>query len=586
MPFCLPKSAHHLLCKGGRFYFRRLIPTDLRPLFGKTEIKYSLGAVGVRVARSRASYIAAKIDRLFKVMRDNGEKLMDELTPSTIREIIEMHLERIKEVNEIALISEEAILSNEEHGKKIQNIKEGKDYFTRVFNNRENHIIVEELLDGFLKEIDIDVDRESKQYQILKRGIILNYKKLYDFEEKRLDNEVSNDDLESLLDKYILKIDNSEETKVCGGGKKIKQKKEIHKLSEIWVKYQKEKIEVEHKRKASFDEFRAIFNFFIEFAGDVPIDEINGAVIRDYRQLLLKLPKNRKKQKEYKNKSIKEFQEFEIPEEEKISLTTVNKYLGVLQSYFNYAVREALIERNPVVTGMIRQSGGNATKQDARPFTVDELNKIFSSSVYADDDKNKFAYRFWIPIIALFTGARSNEICQLYLDDIREKDGIWVFDINDNLPDKQIKNEASKRLIPIHPFLLDELNLLKYVNKLKRARNIRLFPELKLSGTNKYNAALVNWFIRLKNSLGLQTENVNFHSFRKNFGDFCKQNKIRLSLDAHAYKRIFGHSLEDITADVYANDFSPRVLYDNIMVKINFDEVDFSHVLRSKFIVR
>ncbi|MYL82462.1 tyrosine-type recombinase/integrase [Desulfovibrio aerotolerans] len=510
---------------------------------------------------------------------------MDELSIEMIREIIKKHLNHIQRVNENAAIFDSGMMTDGQFEEKCNAIKYGKGYFNRLLQKRENDIVVEEIIDGFLNELSVEIDKESNQYKILKHGVILNYNKLYHNEVEKVDGEISLETFEHAMNEYVLKAKNdSNEKSVIELQEKTNKSK--HSLTCIWEKFQKEKIEVEHKREASFNEFRAIFNFFIEFAGDVPVDEINGAVIRDYRQLLLKLPKNRIKHKEYKNKTIKELQEIEIPEEERISLTTVNKYLGVLQSYFNYAVREAFIERNPVVPGMIRQVGGNEMKKDARPFTSDELNKIFSSSVHAENDNNNFAYRYWIPLIALFTGARSNEICQLYLDDIREVEGVWVFDVNNNMPDKQIKNEASRRLIPIHPFLLTELELLKYVNKLRRSRNARLFPELKLSSSNKYNAALVNWFMRLKNGLRLDNGSVNFHSFRKTYANFCKQNKVRLNLDEHMYKRILGHALNDITADVYANEFSPSVLYENIIVKINFDAVDFSHVLRSKFIVR
>lgn len=255
-------------------------------------------------------------------------------------------------------------------------------------------------------------------------------------------------------------------------------------------------------------------------------------------------------------------------------------------SFWTYAETLGYTEDNPIKGfGKIRNI---QQSKIVRPFTCEELNKIFSSPVYANGDENKFAYRFWLPLIALFTGARLNEICQLYLDDIRKVNDVWVLDINNNKPDKQLKNGASKRLIPIHPFLLNDLKILNYVEVLTKKREQRLFPELKpLKATGKYNHAASKWFGFLKDKIRLTDNSVNFHSFRKNVGDYFKQNKIELGFDEHMYKRVLGHSLNDITAEVYGNEFSPRVLYDNIIRKINFEEmVDFSHVLRSKFIVR
>ena len=48
------------------------------------------------------------------------------------------------------------------------------------------------------------------------------------------------------------------------------------------------------------------------------------------------------------------------------------------------------------------------------------------------------AARYWIPLIALFTGCRLNEICQLYLNDIRCDNGQYYFDINDDAEDSNL----------------------------------------------------------------------------------------------------------------------------------------------------
>ena len=36
---------------------------------------------------------------------------------------------------------------------------------------------------------------------------------------------------------------------------------------------------------------------------------------------------------------------------------------------------------------------------------------------------HRHPYQFWIPVIALFTGMRQNEIGQRYLENIRQKEG-------------------------------------------------------------------------------------------------------------------------------------------------------------------
>ncbi len=52
------------------------------------------------------------------------------------------------------------------------------------------------------------------------------------------------------------------------------------------------------------------------------------------------------------------------------------------------------------------------------------------------------------------------EILQLYLEDIYEKEGIWAFDLNENHSDKKLKTPQSRRLVPLHNKLI-ELGLLE-----------------------------------------------------------------------------------------------------------------------------
>ncbi len=62
-------------------------------------------------------------------------------------------------------------------------------------------------------------------------------------------------------------------------------------------------------------------------------------------------------------------------------------------------------------------------------------------------------------------GFRLNEITQLYINDIVVEDETWYFRINTNNKNQQIKNNASRRVVPIHPKLI-ELNFLDYIEKL------------------------------------------------------------------------------------------------------------------------
>lgn len=70
--------------------------------------------------------------------------------------------------------------------------------------------------------------------------------------------------------------------------------------------------------------------------------------------------------------------------------------------------------------------------EEREPYSLDDLKKLFESPVYQNIDKAA-PETFFIPLISLFSGMRLEEICQLYVDDIREVEGVLCFDINDKM---------------------------------------------------------------------------------------------------------------------------------------------------------
>lgn len=94
--------------------------------------------------------------------------------------------------------------------------------------------------------------------------------------------------------------------------------------------------------------------------------------------------------------------------------------------------------------------------------------------------------RFWVPLIALFSGMRMNEICQLHAADIHRLDGVDCFFVTEGPSDsdngKRLKTAASERLIPIHPALI-EMGFMTFVTERRATGAVRLFSELQKSST-------------------------------------------------------------------------------------------------------
>ena len=111
----------------------------------------------------------------------------------------------------------------------------------------------------------------------------------------------------------------------------------------------------------------------------------------------------------------------------------------------------------------------------------------------------------------LLSGARREEIAQLAIADIQHEGDIHYFDITNEGESQSLKNEGSKRRVPIHSELV-RLGFLAYVQKQRRGG--RLFPQLE-KGSNGYGDAVGKWFGRLlRHFLSITDPGLVLHSTR------------------------------------------------------------------------
>ena len=111
-------------------------------------------------------------------------------------------------------------------------------------------------------------------------------------------------------------------------------------------------------------------------------------------------------------------------------------------------------------------------------FTTQEMNLILGEQLKSESLAINKPERYWVTMLAAYSGARLNEVCQLNVSDIQKIDGIWAINLNADSEDKSIKTEAGNRIIPLHPKLID-LGLLDYVKQMKNQSQKKLFPNLK-----------------------------------------------------------------------------------------------------------
>jgi len=150
---------------------------------------------------------------------------------------------------------------------------------------------------------------------------------------------------------------------------------------------------------------------------------------------------------------------------------------------------------------------------------------------------------------------RLNEICQLHLNDFRSEDGIYVIDVIGDEKEKNLKNKTSRRLVPLHNFLVNELNLLGYVEKLRKEGKTRLFPELR-KRRDGYGHTASKWFARYKERCGIGAGEArkDFHSFRHTVTNTLKQ----ANAEHFPTQELMGHSHGSITYGRYADRYLPK----------------------------
>lgn len=289
-------------------------------------------------------------------------------------------------------------------------------------------------------------------------------------------------------------------------------------------------------------EYKAVFELFVRLIGDIPLAEIDDSVVIKYLETLKKLPANMNKSPVYVGKHIEEILSMNpIP----MAVRTVNKNIERVSSLFKWAIgkKRYAITYNPA-TGMSLDESGTKKRL---PFTNPELIALFSGKEYtARKFENPYAY--WLMPMGLLTGARLGELCQLYLVDFVDHNGVACIDISDEEAGQRVKNENARRLVPIHSLLI-ELGLLDYVKLLRDRGEERLFPELN-ERRDGFAQAASNWFQRYKKKCGILDRYTKvFHSFRHTFISALLNDEV----PEIAVGQIVGHEADLITGKIYWN---------------------------------
>jgi integrase len=271
-----------------------------------------------------------------------------------------------------------------------------------------------------------------------------------------------------------------------------------------------------------------------------------------------------------------------------INTANLNAYINRFGGVMHWAIDEGYIDRNPLKGLKLPDP---VKRRDKRmPFSIEQLRCIFTAPLYTGclDDERGYAVagsacprraRFWVPLIALFSGLRMNEICQLEVGDIQHIDGIACFKVAAGLSEagqqKRVKTAASERLVPVHHELIG-FGFLAFVEGQHIGGEVSLFPDLPLGHLGYRSTSLSKWFSRFLVSADATAPLTCFHSFRHNFRDGLREAMIDRGVALALGGWVSGGNGAAVS-DNYGGGYTSSTLA-LALNQVRYDGLDLSHL--------
>jgi len=507
------KAENLVLCRGIP-YFRIVIPQDLRKQLGRREYRRRIPNCSLQEATSIASFLRDKFQLLLRNARDGM------LTDEQIRQLAELHLgSLLRHGDKIRLMQGVRTPGDVEADMMELNIMLSKGKAALSSNNLDS---VSAQADGILDYHKLDCKKGEFDYRKLCLEILRKNVEYFELEKKRVagehvdlpaisisalpqnaaapENPATSATLDSLLGRYV--------EEKCSSG--------------AWGE----------KTKRSFN---AALDIMFEYFGDCDIRSITHLQMLDFRdKIISKLPANMAKLKTLKEKSLEE--------------------ISTMSSFFCWCHKHGFIDANPGDGLLIKEN--HRVSEERSVYEKEDIEKVVRS--ICQFQKIRHSERYWIPLIAMFSGMRQGEIAQLYTADVKQVEGIWCFDINENSKDKNVKSKAGIRIVPVHPALV-KIGLLKYHEKLLRDGVDRMWPQLECK-RDGYGQTFQRWYGRFNRAQVTDDPRKTFHSFRHAFINALKQ----LDVPEAKIKQIVGHEDSSITTGRYGKSYKPETLLEAI----------------------
>ncbi|TAV33693.1 site-specific integrase [Rhizobium ruizarguesonis] len=502
-----------LKLRGNTYIYRKRVPADLIEAIGKTEEKISLGTSDYKVAVKEAHIRAVQLDLLWEKHREainRGEKVSSKpvVTDADMRRAVLGSFWRQEQA--IIVTNDDEVRENIEH--EIGGYQKKDPSAEAALFSQAKTIIKERKLN-----IPLPADWKAGEpaepftaspelvrlLELVRRADIEHLKRMLD----RMDGN-HGDRAHDPLFEGINSVSSAPAINDAVA------------LGEAITRMQNDPLRAQFGDTADA-KYVMTFRAMREAIGDDrKLTSITRAECAAAQELIAGIPANVKKLKAYdKCQTLREIAELGAQRTDKMmSSTTITVYTHTMSAFFNWCIKKGLLTVNPATRLAPGRSTGDVTK---RPFKIAEMNTIVAG--LGDwSDRGKLAGRWWVPMIAIYSGMRMGEIVTLGVDDIGVRDGIECFVLR-KTADRSLKTPGSERVIPIHPELI-KLGLPQRVAKIRDQGGGRLFPELPGEKQDEISDLFQKRFAYWqKKTLGIAEKGVSFHSFRHGFRDALRE---------------------------------------------------------------
>jgi len=529
------RKPSHLVRRGDIFYFRSAIPAHARALFSRLEIKVSLRTTDRSQATLRQRWLSYLWEDLLQAVRS-----MAVTTPFRIDQAVQQYFR--EQVEELALHAAED--PRHPSFEMDRELADANQFMTairsRIASRQYSPMDVDDAMD-VLKKSSLDIPPKGSDFldDVCNKTLRARAEAIRIFIallEGRHDESQPKDPLFIAHEGVTPSQPYDEPTK----------RKSMEELTKLYVEDRKGT----WGEKTVLDKIRVNSFFLQSIDPTIPASQVTPDMVRDFKSLLLKLPSNLRKYKDLRDlplrQAVKKGEERGL---DKIHLRTAEKYMEMLKTFFEWACDEQYLKDNPVGRISVAFERSKADRP-RNSYKIEQLNQLFSSPLYSGHLSTAKRHKpgpvktidgqYWLPLIALFSGMRSGEIIQLQIQDIRQIEGCWVFDVNKGEDGKKsVKTASSVRQVPIHPKLL-ELGLLEYVAQQaqKHSAAERLFDEIAVGKAGDPSHAYSKQYGRYTRRIGIKTAKTTFHSFRHGFVDALRAAGVQ----EYVFEHLTGHS--------------------------------------------